>query len=36
MILEHDNARPNTYAATSAAIEKTGIEVVPRHSYSRI
>jgi hypothetical protein len=34
-LLQHSNARPHTSAATSAAVENTGYEVVPHTPYSQ-
>jgi histone-lysine N-methyltransferase SETMAR len=34
MLFRHDNARPPTSAATTAAVESIGFDVVPRPPYS--
>jgi histone-lysine N-methyltransferase SETMAR len=34
MLLQHDNARPHTTAATSVAVASTGFELVPHPPYS--
>jgi transposase len=34
LLLQHDNARPHTSAATSAAVDSIGFEVVPHPPYS--